>query len=65
MKWNNGHPPAPGWYPAKRPWAAWENGYRWWDGERWSWPAFPHESAEKAGKWASKKEQGEILWRPK
>jgi hypothetical protein len=62
MKWNNGHPPAPGWYPAKPTGAAWANSYRWWDGKRWSWPAFPHETAEQAGKWASKKEQGEILW---
>jgi hypothetical protein len=31
--------------------------YRWWDGERWSWPAFAHEVAEKAAHWAGKKEK--------
>ena len=69
MKWNVGTPPTPGWYAARfaRDTArSWHNSYRWWDGTRWSWPAFPHESAVKAGRWAAKKEvkgyNSEILW---
>ena len=70
MKWNNGTPPEPGWYAARfardalsRPWM---NSYRWWDGRVWSWPAFPHETAVMAGRWAAKKEvksyNYEIIW---
>ena len=67
MKWNKGHPPEPGWYSTMRTRdRGWNNGYRWWDGSLWSWAAFPHESAEKAGKWANRKEQkghnSEIMW---
>ena len=52
MKWHKGEPPEAGWYPAMRirERGGWNNGWRWWDGERWSWPAFPHESAQKAGR---------------
>ncbi len=55
MKWNKGKPPSIGWWPT----AVGLHrilGYRWWDGECWSWAAFMHESAEKAAHWASKKE---------
>jgi len=68
MKWHKGEPPEAGWYPAMRirERGGWNNGWRWWDGTRWSWPAFPHESAVKAGRWASKKEvkgyNSEIIW---
>ena len=68
MKWHKGEPPEAGWYPAMRikERGGWNNGWRWWDGERWSWPAFPHESAQKAGKWAAQKEPAghtpEIMW---
>ena len=68
MKWHKGAPPTVGWYPARRARGdqGWDNAYRWWDGERWSWPAFPHESAVKAGRWATKKEpkghNWEIIW---
>jgi hypothetical protein len=69
MKWNVGTPPTPGWYAARfarDTTQGWNNAYRWWDGRLWSWPAFPHESAVKAGRWASKKEvkgyNTEIIW---
>ena len=67
MTWNRTKPPAPGWYAAKRIRDRdWSNGWRWWDGERWSWPAFPHESLERVGKWAEQKEPKghnvEIMW---
>jgi hypothetical protein len=68
MKWNVGKPPAIGWYPSMRirERTGWNNGWRWWDGSKWSWPAFPHESAERAGKWAAQKESKghnfEIMW---
>jgi hypothetical protein len=57
MKWNKGKPPSIGWWPTAV-------GYRWWDGEVWSWAAFMHESAEKAAHWAAKKEamQMAIEW---
>ena len=57
MEWRKGTPPSEGWWPTKHflnsNWGA----YRWWDGERWSWPAFAHEVAEKAAHWAGKKEK--------
>lgn len=66
MEWKRGKPPAIGWYPARAPEFVWANNYRWWDGERWSWCAFPHENAEKAGRWAAKKEtsyfSSRVLW---
>ena len=67
MKWNKESPAEAGWYPAKRIHDQnWNNGYRWWDGERWSWLAFPHEDAYMAGKWAAMKEpkghNSEIMW---
>ena len=68
MKWNKGNPPEPGWYPATRVSSnlSWNNGYKWWDGERWSWYAFPHETAYMAARWAAKKEvaghNSEIMW---
>jgi hypothetical protein len=56
-RWHKGPPPSIGWWPTvvntRTPCLA---GYRWWDGECWSWPAFMHESAEKASRWAAKKE---------
>jgi len=69
-RWHKGPPPSIGWWPTvvntRTPCLA---GYRWWDGECWSWPAFMHESAEKASRWAAKKEamQMAIEWadRPK
>jgi len=68
MKWHKGEPPEAGWYPAMRirERGGWNNAWRWWDGECWSWPAFPHETAEKAGRWARNKEvkghNSEIMW---
>ena len=67
MEWKKGKPPTVGWYPVKRTRdPGWTNGYRWWDGELWSWPAFPHENAEKAGRWARYKEpkghNSEFIW---
>jgi hypothetical protein len=64
MEWQKGTPPSEGWWPTKHflnsNWGA----YRWWDGERWSWPAFAHEVAEKAAHWAGKKEKEDanVLW---
>ena len=52
---HKGPPPSIGWWPT----AVGLNkisGYRWWDGECWSWAAFAHETADKAAKWAAKKE---------
>jgi hypothetical protein len=54
-RWYKGPPPSIGWWPT----AVGLHrilGYRWWDGECWSWPAFMHESAAKAAHWARKKE---------
>lgn len=67
MKWNKGKPPEAGWYPAWRISSpSWNNAWRWWDGQRWSWCAFPHENAYMAGKWAAMKEpkghNSEIMW---
>jgi hypothetical protein len=69
MKWNKGIPPTVGWYPARfarDTTQAWQNGYRWWDGRVWSWPAFPHENEFRAARWATKKEvksyNQEIIW---
>jgi hypothetical protein len=69
MKWKNGTPPEPGWYPtrfSRDTTQAWQNAYRWWDGRVWSWPAFPHENEFQAARWAAKKEvksyKFEIIW---
>lgn len=67
MRWNKSKPPAVGWYPTKvPPYGNWNNAYRWWDGKMWSWAAFPHENAERAGRWAAKKESNYVssvmLW---
>lgn len=56
VSWNKGRPLAVGWYRTRGKDFSWTGTYRWWDGERWSWPAFEHESAERAGRWAAKKE---------
>jgi hypothetical protein len=56
IQWRSGKPPAVGWYRAKGKDFTWTGTYRWWDGARWSWGAFEHESAERAGRWAMKKE---------
>ena len=56
MKWNKGSPPSVGWWPVKNTLNAYQNAYRWWDGEGWSWPAFSFESAATAARWAAKKE---------
>jgi hypothetical protein len=56
ISWNKGKPAAVGWYRTRGKDFACTGTYRWWDGERWSWPAFEHESAERAGRWAAKKE---------
>jgi len=69
MEFNNGNPPSVGWWPTKMKAALYYGTYRWWDGKRWSWAAFAHESAAKAAHWAEKKEarQLEVEWanRPK
>jgi hypothetical protein len=62
MKWNKGAPPSIGWWPTKHFLNAHQGAYRWWDGEQWSWPAFAHESAEKAAYWAGKKENRNVEW---
>jgi hypothetical protein len=67
MEWQKGPPPEMGWYPTRvPPYTNWTNSYRWWDGKAWSWAAFPHESSEKAGRWAKKKEtnfvSNQIMW---
>lgn len=69
MKWNKGAPPSVGWWPTKH-YEKSSAGYRWWDGEAWSWVAFAHETAANAAHWAAKKEtmnMGNIKWatRPK
>jgi hypothetical protein len=61
-------PPCEGWYLTKIPPAYKDtNAYRWWDGELWSWAAFPHENAANAAKWAEKKEptyvSSLVMWR--
>jgi hypothetical protein len=66
--WKKGPPPSIGWWPTRH-YEKTSADYRWWDGEVWSWAAFAHEPADKAAKWASKKEtmHVEIEWadRPK
>ena len=54
--WKKGPPPSIGWWPTKHYHNRDSATYRWWDGECWSWAAFAHESAEKAARWAAKKE---------
>ena len=66
-EWNKGKPPEAGWYPTRvPPYTNWNNTYRWWDGKIWSWAAFPHEDAVRAGQWAAKKENNfvssKIMW---
>jgi len=66
-EWKKGKPPEPGWYPTKvPPYTNWAGSYRWWDGKVWSWPAFSHESAERAGRWAANKEDNfvsnQMMW---
>jgi len=56
MNWKKGVPPSIGWWPTKHYHQQFHATYRWWDGECWSWAAFAHEPAEKAAKWAAKKE---------
>jgi hypothetical protein len=58
MNWKKGVPPSIGWWPTKHYHSTDTDhtSYRWWDGECWSWPAFMHESAVKAARWAAKKE---------
>jgi len=69
VNWQNGSPPPTvGWYRTTIPPDYKDtNAYRWWDGEVWSWAAFPHENAEVAGKWAEKKLDANIselvMWR--
>jgi hypothetical protein len=71
MKWNKGAPPSIGWWPTKHYEKASADyvDYRWWDGECWSWAAFAHEPADKAARWAAKREtmHMDIEWadRPK
>lgn len=55
-QWHKGPPPSIGWWPTKHYHNRDSATYRWWDGECWSWAAFAHESAEKAARWALKKE---------
>lgn len=67
MDWNTGKPPTVGWYAVKRARdPGWLNGHRWWDGDRWSWAAFPHESEKAAAIRAKLKEPKghnfEMLW---
>jgi len=67
MKWHKGNPPESGWYPAWRIRSpSWNNEWRWWDGECWSWAAFSFESAATAARWAARKEvkghNSEIMW---
>ena len=66
INWHSGKPPAVGWYRAKGKDFPWTGTYRWWDGTRWSWAAFEHESAERAGRWALKKESNgyvdRLMW---
>jgi len=56
MNWKKGVPPSIGWWPTKHYHQQFHATYRWWDGEGWSWAAFAHEPADKAAKWAAKKE---------
>ena len=64
--WNQGEPPAPGWYQASH--SKDERTWRWWDGKCWSRPAFPCHTAEQAGGIAEMKEitplgTAGLLWR--
>jgi len=56
FEWHSGKPPAVGWYRTRGRDLSWQGAYRWWDGSRWSWAAFEHENASRAGRWAEKKE---------
>lgn len=49
--WNSGPPPAAGWWPASR--VKNPRTFRWWNGEAWSLPVRPSESAASAGRWAA------------
>jgi hypothetical protein len=54
--WKKGPPPSIGWWPTKHYKQILVADYRWWNGEFWSWAAFAHESADKAARWAAKRE---------
>lgn len=62
MKWHKGPPPEIGWWPAS---IAQDPGcIRWWNGYRWSLPAFVRDSANTAAKMAAKRSdiQAFIQW---
>ena len=53
-KWQSGPPPSMGWWPCKiKDWSD-RGGLRWWNGNLWSWPAFPTDSAKDAERYANK-----------
>jgi len=53
--WHKGPPPSIGWWPTRHYEKAFAD-YRWWNGKFWSWAAFAHEPADKAARWAAKRE---------
>ncbi len=60
--WRKGPPPSIGWWPAsiyRIP-----DSLRWWDGERWSVPAYPEDSVHQASAYAKSPAtcQHEIEW---
>lgn len=50
VQWFSGPPPAVGWWPASRRTVL--DVYRWWDGEKWSYPAYREFFKEEAESWA-------------
>lgn len=52
--WCTDKPPGPGWYNAAANPSIF-NSWRWWDGESWSQPAWPHFTAEQAAQIAQMK----------
>ena len=54
IRWRTGTPVEPDWYLSSA--SQDHNCWRWWDGERWSRPAFPCQNAEQAGAIAEIKE---------
>lgn len=60
-RWKKGPPPCIGWWNASTRKAP--DAWRWWDGEKWSFPAYPETSLEIVGKYAGQQAAlSPILW---
>ena len=58
MKWRKGPPPAIGWWPAST--VGDHEAIRWWDGHKWSKPAYPWDDLEYVGQMANTQSTGNL-----